>query len=109
MSLRDDSYNLDPGVKHRGDKEMCRCAATPMTWAPRSASTHATRRAGPGPRGDKGNACGARDPGLRRDDDREGTGVTYSALSCCKTVRNVVEFWARIKKKTMPNLNHRLD
>ena len=24
-----------------------------MTWTPRSASTHATRRAGPGPRGDK--------------------------------------------------------
>ena len=43
-----------------------------MTWVPRSASTHATRRAGPGPRGDKERACGAMDPGLRRDDDREG-------------------------------------
>ena len=35
---------------------LCRCATTPMTWTPWSASTHATRRAGPGPRGDKGKA-----------------------------------------------------
>ena len=42
-----------------------------MTWAPWSASTHATRRAGPGLRGDKEHACGAVDPGLRRDDDKK--------------------------------------
>ena len=31
-----------------------------MTWVPRSASTHATRRAGPGPRDDKkGELCSA--------------------------------------------------
>ena len=57
-----------------------------MTWAPWSASTHATRRAGPGSRddkkrepcstgpglrGDKEHACGAVDPGLRRDDDKK--------------------------------------
>ena len=32
---------------------LCRCATTSMTWTPVSASTHATRRAGPGHRGDK--------------------------------------------------------
>ena len=46
MSLRDGSYNLDPGVKHRGDK---------------------------------GNAGGAMDPGLRRDDGR-GAGVGLFAF-----------------------------
>ena len=32
---------------------MCRGATALFTWVPWSASTHATRRAGPGPRDDK--------------------------------------------------------
>ena len=42
-----------------------------MTWVPRSASTHATRRAGPGPRGDKIKTLGP-----RGDKERACAGMT---------------------------------
>ena len=51
VSLRDELINLGPAIKSRGDKIKTL-----------------------GPRGDKRNACGAMDPGLRRDDDREAPG-----------------------------------
>ena len=58
VSLRDALINLGPAVKPRGDKIKTL-----------------------GSRGDKGNACGAMDPGLRRDDDRAVAGVTTDGAS----------------------------
>ena len=51
--IRDDINYLDPVVKPRDDKKGEPCST------------------GPWPRDDKEHACGAMDPGLRRDDDKK--------------------------------------